>query len=135
MQQVSYLGFTIDKDGLRKNASNIESVLNAPVPQNVSEVKAFVGMMNFHSIFIPNFAHKMEPLYKLLRKDSNFRQDSQAMNAYDLLRREITSEQVLAHFDRNKPIVLTTDASDTAVAGISSHEFPNGELKSIAFVS
>lgn len=132
IHEVSYLGFTIDKEGLRKNASNIESVLNAPVPQNVSEVKAFVGMVNFYSTFIPKFAQKMDPLYKLLRKESNFRWDSDANHAYKLLTKEMTSEQVLVHFDRNKPVVLTTDA---AVAGILSYEFPNGKLKPIAFVS
>lgn len=135
MKQISYLGFTIDKDGLRKNDSNIQSVLNAPVPENVSEVKAFTGMVNFYSKFIPRFSQKMEPLYKLQRKYTKFRWNQDAEDAYNLLKREITSDQVLVHFDRKKPVVLTTDACDTAVAGILSHEFPNGELRPIAFVS
>lgn len=135
MKEISYLGFTINKDGLRKNESNIKSVLNAPVPENVSEVKAFTGMVNFYSKFIPNFSKKMEPLYKLQRKNTNFRWNQDAENAYNLLKKEITSDQVLVHFDNKKPLVLTTDACDTAVAGILSHEFPNGELRPIAFVS
>lgn len=134
-KEITYLGHTIDKNGLRKNDSNIESVLNAPVPSNVSELRAFIGMVNYCSKFIHNFAKKMEPLYQLLRKDTVFKWNTSANNAYLLLKKEVTSDQVLVHFDPKKPIVVTTDACDTAVAGICSHEFPDGSLRPIAFVS
>lgn len=103
-------GHTIDKNGLRKNNSNIESVLNAPVPSNVSELRAFIGMLNYCSKFIHNFAQKMEPLYQLLRKDTNFKWNADANNAYLTLKKEMASDQVLLHFDPKKPIVVTTDA-------------------------
>ncbi|XP_055913225.1 uncharacterized protein K02A2.6-like [Eupeodes corollae] len=135
MEEISYLGFTIDKNGLRKNDTNIRSVLHAPIPTNVSEVKAFIGMVNFYSKFVPNFAQKMEPFYKLLRKDTKFHWNDATNSAYELLKKEITGDQVLVHFDREKPVILTTDACDTAVAGILSHEFENGELKPVAYVS
>lgn len=135
MESISYLGFTIDKEGLRMNKKNVESVLNAPVPTNVSEVKSLIGMVNFYSIFLPGFSEKMEPLYSLLRKDTKFKWNSKANDAFELLKKEITSDRVLVHFDPNKPVILTTDACDTAVAGILSHEFPNGDLRPIAFVS
>ncbi|XP_017467286.1 PREDICTED: uncharacterized protein K02A2.6-like [Rhagoletis zephyria] len=43
-EQVAYLGFIIDKHGLRKSKERISSVLEAPCPKNVSEVRAFIGM-------------------------------------------------------------------------------------------
>jgi len=42
---------------------------------------------------------------------------------------------VLVHFNPELEIVLTTDACNTAVAGILSHKFEDGSLKPIAFVS
>lgn len=134
-ESVTYLGFCIDKNGLRKTDKNTKSVLEAPIPQNPSELRAFIGMVNFYSKFISNFAEKMEPLYRLLRKNEKFYFDANAKRAYELLKTEITSEKVLAHFDPKKPIVLTTDACDTAVAGICSHKFSDGTLRPIAFVS
>lgn len=44
------------------NKDRISSVLEAPVPRNVSEVRAFVCMLNYYSKFIPNVAHKVAPL-------------------------------------------------------------------------
>lgn len=46
---------------------------------------------------------------------------------------DVTSDQVLVYYNPESPIVLTTDSSNNAVSGISSHSF-DGELKPIAFV-
>lgn len=70
--KISYLGYVIDKNGLTKSKRFIESVLDAPAPTNVSEVRAIIGLVNFNSNFIPNFAQKMEPFYNLLRKGVKF---------------------------------------------------------------
>lgn len=134
-EKTSYLGFNIDKNGLSKTSSHIESILDAPVPTDVSEVRAFIGMCNFHSKFIPNFANKLNPLYELLRKDTKFTWSQKCNEAYLALKKEISSDNVLVHFDPNKPIVLTTDASGTAVAGILAHDFVDGSRRPIAFVS
>lgn len=132
--QISYLGFTIDKNGLSKTNSNISSIINAPIPKNISEVRAFTGMVNYYSKFIENFATKMSPLYALLQKNNNFVWSRKCQESYDTIKAEITSDRVLAHYNPQLPIVLTTDASGSAVAGVLSHQIGN-DLKPIAFVS
>ncbi|XP_055922719.1 uncharacterized protein K02A2.6-like, partial [Eupeodes corollae] len=134
-ERISYLGFNIDRFGLSKNKDRIASVLEAPIPQCVSEVRAFVGMINYYSKFIPNFAHKMAPLYNLLKKDVKFQWSKTCQEAYELLKQDVTSDQVLTHFNPKIPIVLSTDASNSAVAGVLSHIFANGVRKPIAFIS
>lgn len=134
-EKISYLGFDIDRNGLSKNNRNIESVIDAPYPKDVSGVRAFIGLVNFFSKFIPNFAEKMEPLYRLMRKDIKFDFSQECRNAYEVLKKELTSNRILVHFDPNKPIILTTDACNTAVAGVLSHKFYDGSIKPIAFVS
>lgn len=52
-----------------------------------------------------------------------------------MIKREITSDKVLVHFNQALPIILTTDASNTAVAGVLSHKFPDTLIKPIAFIS
>ncbi|XP_037929430.1 uncharacterized protein K02A2.6-like [Teleopsis dalmanni] len=132
---ISYLGFDIDKNGLSKNQDRISAVVNAPIPNNLSEVRAFIGLVNYYSKFIPKFAEIMEPLYALLRKGVKFRWTKSCHYAYENLKKEITSDRFLASFDPSKPIILQTDASNVAIAGTLSHSFPNGTIKPIAFVS
>lgn len=133
--KITYLGFNIDKNGLSKNRAHIESVLNAPRPKDVSETRAFIGMCNFYSTFIPQFTSKINPLYELLRKDVEFHWSKRCQESYELMKQEVASDRVLVHFDPNKPIILTTDAANSAVAGILSHEFKDGSRRPIAFIS
>lgn len=109
-------------------------MINAPVPCSVSEVRAFIGMVNYYSKFVENFSKKMDSLYALLRKDIKFCWLKDCQIAYDKIKSDITSERVLVHFNPQLPIILTTDACDTAVAGVLSHEIDN-EQRPIAFVS
>lgn len=102
---------------------------------NVSELRAIVGMLNYYSKFIPNFAEKMHPLYELLRKNVKFNWTQKCQQAYIWLKTDVTNDQILVHFNPNLPIVLTTDASNNAVAGILSHRFSDNTLKPVAFVS
>ncbi|XP_037805897.1 uncharacterized protein K02A2.6-like [Lucilia sericata] len=62
--KVSYLGFNIDRFGLSMNKDRISSVLDAPVPKNVSE---------------------MSPLYELLRKDVEFKWSKSFQKAFEML--------------------------------------------------
>lgn len=134
-KKISYLGFNIDQSGLSKNKSQIESVVSAPVPSNITELRAFIGMVNYYSRFISNYAHKMAPLYELLQKEKDFKWNNSCQKAYELMKIEVTSDQVLIHFNPRLPIVLSTDASQNAVAGVLSHIMTDNTLKPVAFVS
>jgi len=77
----------------------------------------------------------MDPIYQLLRKGVEFKWTNQCQNVYQQIKEEVSSDHVLVHFNPKLEIVLTTDACNTAVAGILSHKFEYGSLKPIAFVS
>ena len=42
---------------------------------------------------------------------------------------------ILTHYKPDAPLVVVTDASDYAVAGILSTMCPNGEIRPVAFYS
>lgn len=134
-QKISYLGFDIDKNGLTKNQDRIKSVINSPTPSNVSELRAFNGMVNYHSKFISKFAEKMAPLYELLRKGVKFEWNDRCQIAFETLKTEICSDKVLAHFNPRQKILLATDACNTAIAGVLFHRYDDGTQKPVAYVS
>jgi len=37
----------IDGDGIRKDKGKVKAIVNKRIPQNVTKVKAFVGMINY----------------------------------------------------------------------------------------
>lgn len=74
-------------------------------------------------------------MYELLKEGTYFEWTEKCEKAFNRARQEITSNRVLVHFDREKPINLYCDASQLGIAAVLTHVFPNGTDKPIAFAS
>ena len=58
--RLDYVGHEVDSDGIHPSKHNVDALCNAPVPTNVSELKAFLGLMNYHQKFISDLATTIE---------------------------------------------------------------------------
>lgn len=132
---VKYLGHIIDKNGLRATDERVEAIKNAPIPTTVTQLKSFLGMVNFYCKFIPNASNVLQPLYNLLKKSTQWLWDKKCNKSFEKVKDMLMSNNVLTHFDPNKPVKLTVDASNFAVGAYISHIFENGFEKPIAFAS
>ena len=66
--EACYLEYKTNKDGLTPIPEKIDAVLNAPTPKNVTELKAFLGMLSYYHRFLDKLSTILEPLHELLRK-------------------------------------------------------------------
>jgi hypothetical protein len=132
---VDFLGYIVSTDGISMDPSKVKSILDWPAPKSVKDIQVFLGFANFYRRFIKNYSKITAPLTKLLRKNTKFQWNDPAQNAFDSLKKSFTSAPILTHFDPGRPIILETDASDFALAGIISHPAGPGRLQPIAFYS
>ena len=51
--ETNYLGFIIDKNGIKSDQKKVEAIRSLPVPTCVREVRYFVGMCSYYRRFIP----------------------------------------------------------------------------------
>ena len=80
-------------------------------PQNVQELQAFLGKINYHGRFVKNLAEKPNPLYNLLKLSVDFKWSDSCENAFKVLKNDIICATKLTHYDESKPLILATDAS------------------------
>lgn len=132
--QISFLGHVLAENGLKKQIK-YEAVLNAPIPQNVHELRAFCGMVNYYGKFIKNLSTKMNPLYDLLKKDHSFIWSQKCEQAFEKIKTEIVSDTVLTHYNSEYPLILTCDASAVGIGAVLSHIMPDGSERPIEFAS
>ena len=64
------LGIQHLKDGVLPLFEKVEIIENAQVPQNLTELKSFLGFMNYYHRHLQNFSSLLEPLHCLLRKET-----------------------------------------------------------------
>jgi hypothetical protein len=63
--------------------AKLEAIRAAPSPGNVSELKAYLGLLSYYSHFLSNLSKKVAPLYHLLQKSSQWRWTQTEQTAFD----------------------------------------------------
>jgi len=72
LKEVSFLGHVISEGGKSVDPGKVKDVLERGVPQNVSEIRSFLGMAGYYRCFIEGFSKIERPMTKLLEKGSKF---------------------------------------------------------------
>ena len=133
--QVQYLGHILTADGIRPVQDKVEGIVKAPKPTDVSQLKSFLGMVNFYGKFIPKLSAELHSLYRLMRNSSKWEWGPEQDQAFDFAKKAIASAQVLVHYDPVKPIKLAVDASPYGIGSVISHVMSDGSERPIAFAS
>lgn len=134
-KSVSYLGFIIDAEGLHPSSEKTAAIAKMKIPQNKSELKSFLGLVNYYGKFLPNLSLKLKNLFALLRKNARWKWSKPCQAEFDLVKEELMSEKVLVHYNPNLPVTLACDASPYGIGAVISHVFPNGLSRPIAHAS
>lgn len=135
VDEIDFLGYRLTKEGISPQPKKVEAVLKAPAPSSLQELRAYLGMLNYYSKFLPNISHRLAPLYDLLKKDCVWKWTLKHQTAFEDSKRCLSSKNLLVHFDTNVPVILTCDASPRGVSAILSHSFDDGTERPIAYGS
>lgn len=127
VSEIKYLGYILDRAGLRTDPDKVAPVLNCPAPRNVRELRRVLGMIGWYARFIEKRAETKIPLVKLLRKNQAWKWEDEQQEAFEKLKKALTSAPVLARPDFSKPFCIQCDASNFAIGAVLSQEFKDGE--------
>ena len=133
--EVVYLGHVITEQGIAATPMKVSAIVDAPQPRNVTELRSFLGMLNYYAKFIPDLATLIHPLNELLQSHRPFKWTSECDNAFNAAKAELLAETVLTHYDVTKPLRLACDASQYGIGAVLSHIMENGEERPVAFAS
>jgi len=67
-KQVSFRGYTVSQAGVGTDPDKVAAVKDWPVPQNLRQSRAFVGLCKYYRRFVPNFSGIAAPLHALTKK-------------------------------------------------------------------
>ena len=116
--EVKFGGYIVSDTGNRPDPDKVAAISQFPIPENLTDLKSFLGLANQFSDFSPDLRHAMEPMKGLLKKKNAFVWNQAHTDSMKEVKNIITGPQCLAHFDPKKPIVLLTDASRTGLGYI-----------------
>ena len=134
VQTVDFIGFCLSADGIAPLSSNVEAIQRIPEPTSATQVASFLGMTAYYLRFLPNYSQTTGPLRQLLRKEEPWDWSPQCAESFSMLKTQLTSPPVLAHFSLSSPTFITCDASAAAVGAVLS-QLHDGTERPIAFAS
>ncbi|XP_055338681.1 uncharacterized protein K02A2.6-like [Paramacrobiotus metropolitanus] len=132
---VEYLGFVVDSRGRHISRDRVKALLDMNRPTNVSELRAFLGLVNHYGKFLPDLSAKCNEFHSLLKAGVTWEWSKVCEANFNGLKEEIARATFLVHFDPDMPLVLAADASQYGVGAVLCHRFPDGTERPIAHAS
>nr|XP_039254335.1 uncharacterized protein K02A2.6-like [Styela clava] len=134
VSEITYLGYRINKLGVQPTEDNLRAVLDAPEPQNIHQLRSYLGMPNYYGKFIKNLSTVAAPLYELLRSNVRWHWNKRQVEAFKKTKSLLCNAPCLAHFDGNAAVIVSADASPYGIGAVLSVITQEGE-RPVAFAS
>ncbi|CAC5401677.1 unnamed protein product [Mytilus coruscus] len=133
--EVVYLGHRIDQHGIYPVESKVKAFTEAPEPKNVKIVKILFRNAKLLQLISARFIFKLAPLHELLQKQKEWKWDKPQQEAFELTKTLLKSSKVLVHYDPNKEIILSCDASPYGIGAVLSHRMEDGCDRPVGYIS
>ena len=130
-----YLGHEIDAEGIHPTNDKVLAIENDPPPQNVQELRRYLGLIHYYHHFLCNLSTILAPLHELNRHNAKWKWGEKQKTAFEESKALLSSSRVLVHYNPELPIVVSSDASSCGIVSVLSHRLQDGSDKPIAFAS
>jgi transposase InsO family protein len=119
------VGHVVSKEGRRVSRQKKNKIITWPTPENVTELRGFLGLVTYVRIFIENLSEKAAPLRQLTRKEAEWKWSEDCEEAFKRLKQIIGEDIVLKSIDYSTEagiIRLAVDSSFIAAGAVLSQQ-------------
>ena len=126
--EVQFLGHLVSKSGIRPLPSRLSYIKDFPKPETVTQLRSFLGVINYCHKFIPKISHILSPLSSISQgsKHAKIKWTQESDLAFISAKDALASIQTLSTLKPDFPLTLTTDASETGVGAVLHQLEPSG---------
>ena len=101
--------------GVSVEPEKVEAVMSWERPKSVFEICSFLGLAGYYSRFIEDFSRIAAPMTRLTWKEVKFDWDDRCEEAFQELKRRLTSAPILIVPDRGHGYTVYYDASSVGL--------------------
>jgi len=132
---VEYLGHTVSQEGIGPTSTLVNKIVNCPQPNDIHELRTFLGLSNYYRDMIENYSIITAPLTQLLHKTSKYDWTEQCETAFRQIKQVLTSRPLLRHPDFGKPFTLHCDARVVATGAVLTQVDDTGKEHPVRYIS
>ena len=132
---LTFFGHVFSERGVGIDPDKVDALMNMTPPTNATEVRSLLGMINYSSRFIQDYATKTEPLRELTKANVSFTWGPVEQQAFEEIKACLYQNAVTAYYDPNKQSHVTVDASPVGLSAILAQEDNQGHKQVVTYVS
>lgn len=117
-----YMGYVVSKKGFRLEEGKVKAVEEARAPVNVSELRSFLGLVNFCAKFTKDVTKYTEPLRVLLCKNVAWEWNDKFELAFRKLKDVVAKSVLLNFYKKNRKTKLIVDAGPFGAGAVLTQE-------------
>ena len=96
--------------GVTVDPEKVEVVMSWERPMSIFEIRSFLGLAGYYRRFIEDFSRLAAPMIRLTQKEVKFDWDDRCEEAFQELKRRLTSSPILIVQDRGQGYTVYYDA-------------------------
>ncbi|KAF1328373.1 reverse transcriptase, partial [Globisporangium splendens] len=133
--EIPVLGCFVGKNGVRVDPEKVKSIDDWPIPQNIKQLRQWLGLANYLHKYTRNYAALVQPLTSLLKKDNEWEWSEEHQAAFAEVKKSLREAPVLALADHEKPFHVVCDASDYAIGCALMQHDDEGKERVVSYQS
>lgn len=133
--KISFFGYTFSDRGVAPDPDKVRDVQEAPAPSNISEIRSFLGMVNFCGRFVPDLSNLTKPLRELMKSATTWQWGPEQERAFKDTKAALSADTTLSYFDPARSTNIAVDASPYGLGAVLTQLQGNGEWALIAYAS
>ena len=115
---VEYLGHEIGQGQVKPVRAKIDAIANYSEPKDKKSLMRYLGAVGYYRRFCVNFSTITYPLTELLAKNVKYIWSEECSNAFNKIKRLLTTSPVLITADYTEQFTLFVDASDVGAGAV-----------------
>lgn len=133
--EIEHLGYLVSAKGITMSQRHVQAILDFPQPKTFRQLQGFLELTRYFRKFIKDYTLKARPLQLLTKKNAGFDFTKECVDAFEQLKKELTSSPVLHIYNPLAETELHTDASSLGFGAILLQRQQNGKIAPIAYFS
>ena len=113
VSEIEFLGHKFTSQGITPTSNFQEKILHIKTPTTKKHIRALLGLFNYYSKFIKNYAQIVRPLIELTKKfqPQKIKWNESCAKSLNTLKEMFNSQPILTTIQETDEVILSTDAS------------------------